>query len=149
MTDFETVAKNILTHCGLPWDPAVLHFHETNNNENNNDNNNNNEYNNNNNNDNSNNNKKKKKKNKNDDNSDNNDNIDKIITQVQTASVDQVRQQLYVSSVGRWKRYATQLQEVARELGNLVEGYEAQVEGALRKAAEVQGSENKGGWDEL
>ena len=52
--DFETQARRIVAHCGLPWDPACLDFHKT-------------------------------------------------ARPVQTASLIQVRQPIYKSSVGRWR----------------------------------------------
>ena len=97
MTDIETVARRVLTHCGLPWDPAVLSFHTAD-------------------------------------------------APVQTASVDQVRQRLYATSVGRWQRYAQELEGVRDVLVDLVGEYEQEVAGALQAA---RGAEPEVAWDEL
>jgi hypothetical protein len=58
--DIETQARRMLDFLGLPWDPAVLRFHETE-------------------------------------------------RPIRTASLNQVREPIYRSSVGRWKQHAAQL----------------------------------------
>jgi hypothetical protein len=58
--DLEGQARRMLDFLGLPWDPAVLNFHQTQ-------------------------------------------------RTVRTASVNQVRQPVYKSSAGRWKKHAEQL----------------------------------------
>lgn len=98
VTDIETVARRVLEHCGLPWDPAVLAFHSAD-------------------------------------------------VPVQTASVDQVRQRLYSTSIGRWRRYAKELEGVRDVLIDLVTDYEAEVEGALRAAGGAP--QEEAAWDEL
>lgn len=97
VTDIETVARRVLEHCNLPWDPAVLAFHSAG-------------------------------------------------APVQTASVDQVRQQLYSTAIGRWRRYARELQGARDALTELVNEYEDQVAGALQAAG---AAEQNVAWDEL
>ncbi|KAI7835611.1 hypothetical protein COHA_010488, partial [Chlorella ohadii] len=75
--DQEAASRRLLAHCGIPWEPAVLRFHETQ-------------------------------------------------RTVATASLAQVRQRLYGSSVGRWRHYARQLAPLLRPLRQLILRYEQQ-----------------------
>ncbi len=68
IADLEGEARRLLEHCGLPWDPRCLAFHETR-------------------------------------------------RSVRTASVDQVRQPLYRSSLQRWRRYERHLGPLIEALG--------------------------------
>lgn len=73
--DLEGAAHDMLTHCGLPWDDSVLHFHEN-------------------------------------------------VRTVQTASLAQVRQKLYRTSIGKWKQYADDMQVAAEMLSPMIKRYE-------------------------
>ena len=70
VADIETQARRMLDFLGLPWDAAVLRFHETE-------------------------------------------------RPIRTASVNQVREPIYRSSVGRWRQHAAQLQPLLKALGVL------------------------------
>jgi hypothetical protein len=47
---------------------------------------------------------------------------------VKTASLGQVRQPIYNSSVGRWRKYEKHLKPLIDEIGPLMEAYEAELE---------------------
>ncbi|KAK9786997.1 hypothetical protein WJX73_008830 [Symbiochloris irregularis] len=66
------------------------------------------------------------------------------VRSVQTASLGQVRQKLYTSAVGKWRRYEEQLQPVYEQLQPLIEEYEAQLQ-----ALDVAASQHVGAKDEL
>jgi hypothetical protein len=70
--DIEAGSRRLLTYCGLPWDDAVLRFHESR-------------------------------------------------RPVATASLSQVRQPLYRSSIGRWRGCEDLLAPLLRELGDLAD----------------------------
>ena len=55
------------------------------------------------------------------------------------ASVPQVRQKLYTSAVGKWRRYKEQLRPVSDQLKPLIDAYEAELE-ALDASAAAQGA---------
>jgi tetratricopeptide (TPR) repeat protein len=65
--DLEALARRLLTHCGLDWDPHCLRFHQTD-------------------------------------------------RRVRTASAMQVRQEIYRSSIGRWRDYRPYLGPLLQEL---------------------------------
>jgi Sulfotransferase family len=65
--DLEGVARRIIGHCGLAWDPRCLDFHRT-------------------------------------------------VRSVRTASATQVRQSIYTTSIGRWRRYEKFLGPLLAEL---------------------------------
>jgi tetratricopeptide (TPR) repeat protein len=48
---------------------------------------------------------------------------------VRTASLEQVRQPIYKSSVGRWQKYRSHLQPVADDLKDLIQAYETTIGG--------------------
>ena len=50
---------------------------------------------------------------------------------VKTASLNQVRQPIYTSSVGRWKKYEEHLQPLIKELGPLVKEYDDMIEAKI------------------
>ncbi|CAL8470109.1 g9651 [Coccomyxa elongata] len=75
VADQEGWTRRMLQHCGLPWDDAVLRFHDTQ-------------------------------------------------RDVHTASVTQVRQKIYRSSVGKWKKYGDMLQPVREALHSYIKEYE-------------------------
>ena len=52
---------------------------------------------------------------------------------VKTASLSQVRKPIYNTSVGRWKKYEPYLKPLIRELGPLVEEYEAKIASKLKE----------------
>jgi hypothetical protein len=54
---------------------------------------------------------------------------------VGTASVAQVRQPLYQTSVAKWRRYKRQLQPLAAALGGRVKAYEESLDVALARRA--------------
>ena len=70
--DFEVQARRIISHCGLPWDPACLEFYKT-------------------------------------------------ARPVRTASMAQVRQPIYRSSMGRWRPDPLLLQPLLEGLGELTD----------------------------
>lgn len=55
---------------------------------------------------------------------------------VKTASLGQVRQPIYTSSVGRWRKYEKYLKPLLDEIGPLVASYEAELEAASQPAPE-------------
>nr|QIG37617.1 sulfotransferase-like protein [Trebouxia lynnae] len=75
VVDLESAARQMLSHCGLPWNDDVLQFHQNQ-------------------------------------------------RTVQTASLAQVRQKLYRSSIGKWKQYSEHVQVAADKLQALVQRYE-------------------------
>lgn len=54
---------------------------------------------------------------------------------VKTASLGQVRQPIYASSVGRWRKYEKYLKPLIEEIGPLMEAYEAELEAVAAKSA--------------
>lgn len=80
--------RRMLQHCGLPWDDAVLHFHDNQ-------------------------------------------------RDVHTASVSQVRQKIYKSSVGKWKKYGDMLQPVREALHSYIKEYEEKYLSGLEAAVEA------------
>ncbi|PRW33326.1 serine threonine- kinase receptor R831 [Chlorella sorokiniana] len=99
--DQEATTRRLLDHCGIPWQDAVLRFHETQ-------------------------------------------------RTVATASLAQVRQRLYSSSVGRWRRYARQLAPLLRPLRQLIARYERQAgldssEQLMAEVLEGSADEQRGG----
>jgi len=54
---------------------------------------------------------------------------------VKTASLGQVRQPIYTTSVGRWRKYEKYLKPLLDEIGPLVEAYEAELESANEQLA--------------
>lgn len=52
---------------------------------------------------------------------------------VKTASLSQVRQPIYKTSVGRWKKYEAYLKPLLAELGPLVKEYEEELAGAQKR----------------
>jgi hypothetical protein len=49
---------------------------------------------------------------------------------VRTASVSQVRQPIYTTSVNRWHKYEPYLQPLLEEISDLVEAYEKELGGS-------------------
>ena len=84
VADLESMARKVLDHIGLDWDPNCLKFYETE-------------------------------------------------RPVKTASLGQVRQPIYTSSVGRWRKYEQYLKPLLDEIGPLVESYEAELEASSRQ----------------
>jgi type IV secretory pathway protease TraF len=50
---------------------------------------------------------------------------------VKTASVTQVRKPIYKTSTNRWRRYEKYLGPLLKEIGDLVEEYEAEIDHLL------------------
>ena len=84
VADLESMARRVLDHIGLDWDPNCLKFYETE-------------------------------------------------RPVKTASLGQVRQPIYTSSVGRWRKYEQYLKPLLDEIGPLVESYEEELEASSRQ----------------
>lgn len=78
VADLEGMARKIISHIGLEWNSACLHFYETE-------------------------------------------------RAVKTASLGQVRQPIYTSSIGRWRKYEKYLKPLIDEIGPLMEAYEAEL----------------------
>lgn len=87
VAEFDTMARRIVAHTGLPWDDTCLRFYENS-------------------------------------------------RSVKTASLSQVRQPIYNSSVGRWRKYEQFLKPLLAEIRPLVDEYEAQLH-ALSAPAEL------------
>jgi hypothetical protein len=81
------VAEELLKATGLPWEDAVIKFHE------------------------------------------------QEGRSVATASMAQVRKPLYLTSVGKWKRYASYLEPLRQMLGGTIADYEKELEERLKKRA--------------
>ena len=85
VADLEVMARKVIDHIGLEWDPNCLKFYETE-------------------------------------------------RPVKTASLGQVRQPIYTSSVGRWRKYEQYLKPLLDEIGPVVESYEAELEASSRQS---------------
>lgn len=62
---------------------------------------------------------------------------------VSTASMAQVRQPLYSTSVGKWKRYAAYLEPLRKMLGETIEDYENELEERIQKRFKERLSSSK------
>jgi hypothetical protein len=52
---------------------------------------------------------------------------------VKTASLGQVRKQIYSSSIGKWKKYEPYLKPLLAEIAPLIKSYEEELEQILDK----------------
>jgi hypothetical protein len=59
---------------------------------------------------------------------------------VKTASLSQVRQPIYNSSVGRWRKYEKYLKPLLAEIGPIVEAYEAELESLAQARQSAHGA---------